>query len=131
MRTNYYAIAEISGDQVILEPGKKLSVPKLELEVGATFVANKILYLRKGEDIQIGMPFVKDAEIETTVLEQKRLPKVIVFKKKRRKGYKVKNGHRQPYTVLQVSKFAGQPEAAPTADPNPVAETTNEKPTEN
>lgn len=131
MRTETYAIAEIAGDQIILEPGKKISVPKLEVEAGSTFIADKVLYLRNGDKIQIGKPYIKDAAIETTVVEQKRAPKVIVFKKKRRKGYKVKRGHRQHYTVLQVANFGGQPEpkAEHKTEPESKAETTGKKTT--
>ncbi|OQC43565.1 MAG: 50S ribosomal protein L21 [Candidatus Marinimicrobia bacterium ADurb.Bin030] len=111
MNNQNYAIAEIAGDQVILEPGKNVAVPKMDLEVGAKFLANKILFIHTGNDIKVGKPYLADFAIETTVLEHKRNSKVLIFKKKRRKGYRVKKGHRQPYTVLQVSEFA-KPEAA-------------------
>jgi len=113
MNKQNYAIAEIAGDQVILEPGKNISVPKMELEVGAQFIADKILFLHVGEDIKVGQPYLADVTIETTVVEQKRADKIIVFKKKKRKGYSVKKGHRQPYTVLKIGEFGASP-AQPT-----------------
>ncbi len=106
MKRENYAIAEISGKQVILEPGKKIKVPKLNLEEGAEYTADKILYLRKGEDVQIGAPYLENNEIKTTVVAHDREAKVIVYKKKRRKRYDVKKGHRQQYTVIQAEDFA-------------------------
>jgi len=105
MNNQKYAIAEIAGDQVILEPGKNVSVPKMDLEVGAQFRAGKILFLHSGDEIKVGQPYLSDLTIETTVVEHKRTDKVMVFKKKRRKGYQVKKGHRQPYTILKVAEF--------------------------
>jgi large subunit ribosomal protein L21 len=105
MNPKNYAIAEIASDQVILAPGAKVAVPKLDLEVGSKYIADKILFMHLGEEIKVGTPYLTDTSIETTVLEHKRLPKVTVFKKKRRKGFKVKKGHRQPYTILQVAQF--------------------------
>jgi large subunit ribosomal protein L21 len=114
MNRQNYAIAEIAGDQVILEPGKNVSVPKLDLEIGAKFVADKILFMHVGEDIKIGQPYLADIAIDSVVVEQKRADKVVVFKKKRRKGYRVKKGHRQPFTVLTVAEFGKPAAAAPT-----------------
>jgi len=102
MKSELYAIAEIAGDQVVLETGKKIAVPKLDVEIGKEYIIDSVLYLREGDAVKVGSPVVKGARIETSVVEHKRLPKVIVFKKKRRKGYKVKKGHRQHYTVLEV-----------------------------
>ncbi|MGC9363030.1 MAG: 50S ribosomal protein L21 [Fidelibacterota bacterium] len=104
MKSEMYAIAEIAGDQVVLESGKKVAVPRLSLEEGQEYVADSILYYRNGDEVKIGNPTVKDLKISTIVVAQPRLPKVIVFKKKRRKGYKVKKGHRQPYTLLEVKE---------------------------
>jgi len=108
MNRQNYAIAEIAGDQVILEPGKNVSVPKMELEAGATFLADKILYLHAGEDIKVGKPYLTDVTIATIVVEHQRTDKVMVFKKKKRKGYRVKKGHRQPFTVLKVAEFGAR-----------------------
>lgn len=104
MKSEMYAIAEIAGDQVVLESGKKVAVPKLNLEEGQEYVVDSILYYRNGDEVKIGNPTVKDLKISTIVVAQQRLPKVIVFKKKRRKGYRVKRGHRQPYTLLEVKE---------------------------
>ena len=113
MKSDMYAIAEISGDQVVLETGKKIAVPKLDVEEGQEYIVDAVLYLREGDNVKIGEPHVKGAKIKTTVVEHKRLPKVIVFKKKRRKGYKVKKGHRQPYTLLEVTGLKAEAKAKP------------------
>ena len=106
MKRENYAIAEIAGKQVILEPGRKLRVPKLNLEEGAEYTADKILYLRKGDEVTVGQPYLEDSEIKTTVVEHDREAKIIVYKKKRRKRYDVKKGHRQQFTVVEVENFA-------------------------
>ncbi|HMA61640.1 MAG TPA: 50S ribosomal protein L21 [bacterium] len=102
-----YAIAEIAGKQIILEPGKKVNVPKLkDFEEGNEYIADKILYLRDGDKVEIGEPYLKDKDIKAKVVEHTKDKKVIVFKKKRRKRYKVKRGHRQQYTVIEVEDFS-------------------------
>lgn len=117
MKSEMYAIGEVAGDQVVLESGKRVAVPKLDLEEGQEYIVDSILYYRNGDDVKIGNPTVKGVQVSTVVVAQKRLPKVIVFKKKRRKGYKVKKGHRQPYTLLEVKgvkaekKTAAKPKA--------------------
>ncbi|MBU4446090.1 MAG: 50S ribosomal protein L21 [Candidatus Marinimicrobia bacterium] len=113
MKSDMYAIAEISGDQVVLETGKKIAVPKLDIEAGQEYIVDSVLYLREGDNVKVGKPHVKGAKINTIVVEHKRLPKIIVFKKKRRKGYKVKKGHRQPYTLLEVTGLKAEAKAKP------------------
>jgi large subunit ribosomal protein L21 len=106
MKRDVYAIAEIAGDQVILEPGKQVRVPKLELQQGEKYMIDKVLYLRDGDKIQVGRPYIEGLQITAAVVEQKRLPKVVIFKKKRRKGYQVTKGHRQHFTVLSVDSLS-------------------------
>lgn len=106
MRSENYAIAEIAGQQIVMEPGKKIKVPRLDQEAGATYVVKHVLYLRNGEKVEVGNPFIENVSIDTTVVEHARLKKVIVFKKKRRKGYRVKNGHRQPYSKLRIDAIS-------------------------
>ncbi|MCF7885309.1 MAG: 50S ribosomal protein L21 [Candidatus Marinimicrobia bacterium] len=102
-----YAVAEIAGKQIILEPGKQVNVPKLkDYEEGNDYIADKILYLRNGDDVEIGEPYLEDKEIKTKILEHTRGKKITVFKKKRRKRYKIKRGHRQHYTVIEVEDFS-------------------------
>ena len=130
MKSEMYAIAEIAGDQVVLEAGKKIAVPRLDVEEGKEFIVDSVLYYRNGNDVKIGNPTVKGVQISTVVVEHKRLPKVIVFKKKRRKGYRVKNGHRQPYTLLEVKGLNEAKKAEPKskASPKKVSNPTEAKP---
>ena len=113
-----YAIVNISGKQFKAEKGSKLSVPKQELEEGKKLVLEDVLMLHDGKSIQFGSPKVAGAKVTATVLEHGRERKILVYKKKRRKGYARKNGHRQWFTNIeiqniQVSKVKAKPAAKP------------------
>ena len=97
-----YAIVEIAGQQFKVEEGKKIFVHKLELEEGTEVEFDKVLLIENGENIIIGEPVIKDALVEGKILEQVRGDKVIVFKKKRRKGYQKSTGHRQYFTHVEI-----------------------------
>ena len=101
-----YAIIRTGGKQYQVEAGDRLRVEKLEGEVGATVELDEGLLLVDGESIQIGRPVVEGAKVVATIVEQGRQKKVIVFKKKRRKGYQVKKGHRQFYTALNIDTIS-------------------------
>jgi len=120
MKSEIYAIADIAGDQVVLETGKKIAVPRLDVEAGKEFIVDSVLYYRDSKGVKIGNPTIKGMKIKTLVVEHDRMPKVIVFKKKRRKGYKVKKGHRQPYTLLEVKEPVAVKES--TASPKTAGE---------
>jgi len=109
MERKTYAIAEIAGKQVILEQNKDLTVPKLDLEPGNKLIIDKILYYKNDETIEIGTPYIEGMKFEAMVKEHFRDNKVIVFRKKRRKGYKVKKGHRQEYTIIHIDKLESSP----------------------
>ncbi len=96
-----YAIVDISGKQFKVQPDTKLYVPRQQAEVGDTLTFDRVL-LVSGDDIQVGAPTVGGASVTAKVLGHVKGDKVIVFKKKRRKGYRVKNGHRQPYTQISI-----------------------------
>jgi len=96
-----YAIVEVSGKQYKVQQDATLYVPRQKAEVGDTITLDRVL-LVSGDDIQVGQPTVSGASITAKVLDHVKGDKVIVFKKKRRKGYKVKNGHRQPYTRIAI-----------------------------
>ena len=101
-----YAIVEIAGNQYRINPAEKIFVPKLEDEVGTTVKFENVLLVADENDIRIGTPFVKGATVSAKVLSHAKDDKVIVFKKKRRKGYRVKRGHRQQYTEIEITKIA-------------------------
>lgn len=97
-----YAIVEIAGQQFKVEKGKKIYVHHLESETGKTIDFDKVLLIDDDGKITIGEPVIKDAVIEGKVIDQVKGDKVIVFKKKRRKGYKVTKGHRQNFTQVEI-----------------------------
>ena len=101
-----YAIVEINGQQFKAEAGKKLFVHHIQnTENGATVEFNKVLLVDKDGNITIGAPTVEGAKVVCEVKSPLvKGDKVIVFKKKRRKGYRVKNGHRQQFTELTVKE---------------------------
>jgi len=112
-----YAIARIAGKQFRIEPDGRLKVPRLPLEVDSSFEISEILFAADGDRVHIGEPLVKGARAIARVLSHGRDPKIIVFRKKRRKGFKVTKGHRQDFTLLQVEKIEGL-----TAKPKEAAE---------
>ncbi|WP_028317914.1 50S ribosomal protein L21 [Desulfobulbus elongatus] len=101
-----YAIIRTGGKQYQVEAGDTLRVEKLEGEVGDTVELADVLLLVDGETVKIGQPVVDGAKVVAKILEQGRHKKVIVFKKKRRKGYQVKKGHRQMYTALNIETIS-------------------------
>ncbi len=101
-----YAIVEIAGKQFRVEEQSRLRVPLLPVESGKKVEFDKVLLYRDKKDkLTIGAPTVARVKVSATVLEHGRDKKVIVFKKKRRKGYQVKNGHRQDFSVIEVNKI--------------------------
>lgn len=102
-----YAIVEIAGQQFKVEKDKKLFVHQLEANVGDSVEFEKVLLVDNDGVVAVGTPTVKGAKITAKVLEQVQGEKVIVFKKKRRKTYRKKNGHRQHFTQIQVETIVG------------------------
>ncbi len=101
-----YAIVEIAGQQFKVEKDQKLFVHRLGAEEGASLSFDKVLLIDNDGKVQIGTPTVQAAKVNVKVLKHLKGEKVIVFKKKRRKGYAVKNGHRQYLTQVQVESIA-------------------------
>lgn len=96
-----YAIVDIQGQQFKVEKGQNLFVHRLEGEEGSSATFNKVL-LYAGEDNKIKVNNLKNASVTATIVSHVKGDKKIVFKKKRRKGYRVKNGHRQALTKIKV-----------------------------
>ena len=97
-----YAIVDIAGSQFKVEKDKFVYAPKLEGEEGAAVTFDNVLLLDNDGKVEVGTPSVKGAKVSGKILGHGKGDKVIVFKKKRRKGYKVKNGHRQQYTKVLI-----------------------------
>jgi large subunit ribosomal protein L21 len=100
-----YAIVEIAGQQFKVEKGQEIFVHRLEGEEGANLDFEKVLLIEDGKKIKVGTPLVEGAKVSTKILSHLKGDKVIVFKKKRRKGYKVKNGHRQYLTKIAIENI--------------------------
>ena len=98
-----YAIVEISGRQFKVEKKQKLFVNRLEIAEGKKVSFDNVLMVKDGSKSSVGTPNVSGAQVDAKVLKHLKSDKVIVFKKKRRKGYKVKNGHRQAITEIEIS----------------------------
>lgn len=100
-----YAIIRTGGKQYQVAPGERLRVEKLAGEVGDTVELADVLLVADGSEIKVGHPVVEGAKVTARIIEQDKAKKVLVFKKKRRKGYRLKKGHRQPYTALEVKEI--------------------------
>ncbi|MBO5407184.1 MAG: 50S ribosomal protein L21 [Bacteroidales bacterium] len=101
-----YAIVDIAGQQFKVEAGKKIYVHRLQDEVGASISFEKVLLTDNEGAVKVGAPYVEGAVVKATVLDHVKGNKVLVFKKKRRKGYQKMNGHRQCLTQIQIESIA-------------------------
>ena len=97
-----YAIIRTGGKQYQVSEGDKLRIEKINGEVGDTVELNDVLMVADGEKISVGTPSIESAKVEATIVDQGKAKKVIIFKKKRRKGYRLKKGHRQPVTEISI-----------------------------
>jgi large subunit ribosomal protein L21 len=97
-----YAVVNSGGKQYKVREGEILRVEKLQGEVGGPVTFERILMLADGEDITIGQPVLKSVAVRGHIVEQGKAKKVLVFKYKRRKGYRRKRGHRQDFTAIRI-----------------------------
>jgi large subunit ribosomal protein L21 len=101
-----YAIVNIAGRQHRVEENKFLYAHTIDAAEGSTMEFNEVLLVDTDGKVQVGVPFVQGAKVTGKVLEHLKGDKVIVFKKKRRKGYRVKNGHRQGLTKVLIENIS-------------------------
>jgi large subunit ribosomal protein L21 len=97
-----YAIVEIAGQQFKVEEGKRIFVHRLEAEKDSILEFNRVLLVEQNDKVLVGEPVIENFVVEGKVLDHVKGDKVIVFKKKRKKGYRVKNGHRQFFSEIEV-----------------------------
>jgi large subunit ribosomal protein L21 len=136
-----YAVVEIAGQQFKVEKDQKVFVHRLQTEEGKKVAFDNVLLIGDGDKVTVGAPAIDGAQVGAKVLKHLKGDKVIVFKKKRRKGYRVKNGHRQYLTEIQIENIAAsgakkaapakakkaEPKAeAPKAEAKPAAEATQD-----
>jgi large subunit ribosomal protein L21 len=100
-----YAVVATGGKQYRVEEGETLRVEKLAGEVGEEIVLEDVLLYSDGENVNIGQPKVEGASVKAEIVEQGRLKKVIVFKYKRRKRYRKKQGHKQYFTAIKIKQI--------------------------
>ena len=101
-----YAIVDIAGKQFKVTQDQFVYAPLMEGEEGASVEFDKVLLLDNDGNVEVGAPTVQGAKVSGKIIGHVRGDKVIVFKKKRRKGYKVRNGHRQDFTKVLVEKIS-------------------------
>jgi len=100
-----YSVVSIAGKQFKVTTGQKFVVPRLDNEIGDTVVFDKVLLTAEDGNITVGAPYISKAAVRCKVEDQVKDVKVLVFKKKRRKGYARRRGHRQQYTELVVESI--------------------------
>jgi large subunit ribosomal protein L21 len=101
-----YAVIKTGGKQYRVAAGDKLRVEKLAGNVGESITFGEVLMIG-GDTVAIGQPLVKGAKVEAKIIAQDRAKKIIVFKFRRRKNYRRKAGHRQPFTALEITGISG------------------------
>ena len=98
-----YAVVKIKGHQYRVQPEGLIQVELIDSEVGQTDSFDEVLMISDGDDVKVGAPNIEGATVDAEILEHGRSRKIVVFKKKRRKNYRRKNGHRQGYTQLKIT----------------------------
>ncbi len=102
-----YAVIETGGKQYKVQEGDVIFVEKLDVEEGSTVTIDKVLVVANGDDVKVGAPLLDGATVTATAIKNGKEKKIIVYKYKAKKGYHKKQGHRQPYTKLEINKING------------------------
>ena len=103
-----FAVVEIGGHQYKVEPNQKIKVEKLDAEAGKSVQLNSVLvYAESDADAKIGQPYIEGASVEAKIVEHGRGEKIRVFKKTPKKRFEKTQGHRQDYTLLEITSIKG------------------------
>jgi len=102
-----YAIVRTGGKQYQVACGDMVRVEKLDGEIGQAVDLSEVLLVADGDNVRIGQPLLADVKVVAKIAHQGRDKKVIIFKKKRRKGYRLRRGHRQSFTALKIEEIVG------------------------
>ena len=102
-----YAVIKTGGKQYRVAQGDRLRVEKLAGNVGDTVTLGEVLLVGQGDGVRVGAPLVGGAKVEAKIVAQDRGKKIIIFKFRRRKNYRRKTGHRQPFTALEITAISG------------------------
>ena len=100
-----YAVIDVKGKQYKVSEGDVIDVERLEKEAEAKITLGQVMLFGDSKNLEVGKPYLKDVKVEAKVLGEKKTPKIIVYKHKRRKDYKKKTGHRQILTSLKILKI--------------------------
>jgi len=100
-----YAIFRSGGRQYEAHPGQVVKVEKISGEIGENVTIDEVLFFSDGQQVRVGQPLVEGVAVHATIIEQGRLPKIVIFKHKRRKDYRKRQGHRQAYTAMRVENI--------------------------
>ena len=100
-----YAVIKTGGKQYRVDPGKEVRVEKLDGEPGDPVTFDQVLMASDGENIRVGKPFLEDTKVVGRITQQGKDKKILVFKYKRRKGYRKKMGHRQQFTQIKIDEI--------------------------
>ena len=100
-----YAVVNLLGKQIVVEEGKNILVDRLPHEEGTSFTIDNVLFLSNNGDVQIGAPTLAGSTVDATVVRHTKGDKILVFKKKRRKGYRKQAGHRQHLSLVSIEKI--------------------------
>ncbi len=101
-----YAIIRTGNKQYSVETGARLRIEKLPGDAGASLEFNDVLLLDSGEAVKIGKPLVAGAKVSAKIVRQDKAARVVIFKKRRRKGFHKKRGHRQPFTEVEITAIS-------------------------
>lgn len=101
-----YAVVATGGKQYKIKEGETLRIEKVNGNVGDVFAFDQVLLIADGENLAVGQPMVQGASVSAHIVEQGKEKKILVFKYKRRKRYRRKQGHRQPFTAVRIDKIA-------------------------
>lgn len=125
-----YAIIETGGKQYRVSEGDIITVEKLAVENDSTIELDKVLLLGEGADVKVGTPYIEGAKVLGRVIESGKGKKVVIFKYKSKKDYRKKQGHRQPYTMIEITSLDGKApkKSAPKAEATEDTEDKQEAP---
>ncbi|MFC1799353.1 50S ribosomal protein L21 [Candidatus Eisenbacteria bacterium] len=100
-----YAVVDLGGRQIRVSPDEHVRIPRMDAEVGSSVTFDRILAVRTNGDFAVGSPTVEGAKVVGEVIAHGKADKILVFKMKRRKFYRRKRGHRQPFTEVKISEI--------------------------
>lgn len=101
-----FAVISTGGKQYLVSPGQKIKIEKIDKKEGSGITFSEVLLLEKTKKVEIGTPLVRGAKVVGKVLGHGKGKKVIIFKYKAKKRYKIKKGHRQPFTEVEITEIA-------------------------